>query len=72
MFKAKRAFSGFSVQDLAKTKNFYSAILGLEVNDEGVGVRLHLPGGATLFVYPKSDHQPATFTILNFEVRRYW
>jgi len=68
MFKAKAAFSGFSVDDLAKTKEFYTETLGLTVDDEGVGVRLQLPGGAGVFAYPKKDHQPATFTILNFEV----
>jgi catechol 2,3-dioxygenase-like lactoylglutathione lyase family enzyme len=68
MFKAKAAFSGFSVDDLAKTKEFYTKTLGLEVDDQGIGLRLHLPGGGTVFVYPKGDHQPATFTILNFEV----
>jgi catechol 2,3-dioxygenase-like lactoylglutathione lyase family enzyme len=68
MFKAKTAFSGFSVNDLAKAKNFYTQTLGLEVEDDGVGVRLHLPGGGTVFAYPKRDHQPATFTILNFAV----
>lgn len=69
MFKAKAAFSGFSVDDLAKAKEFYSGILGLKVDDEGVGIRLHLPGSAAVFAYPKGDHhQPATFTILNFRV----
>jgi len=68
MFEAKAAFSGFSVDDLAKAKGFYRETLGLKVDDEGVGVRLHLPGGGTVFAYPKADHQPATFTILNFEV----
>ncbi|PYT06079.1 MAG: glyoxalase [Acidobacteria bacterium] len=68
MFKAKAAFSGFSVDDLAKAKEFYTETLGLTVDDEGVGVRLQLPGGAAVFAYPKKDHQPATFTILNFEV----
>jgi catechol 2,3-dioxygenase-like lactoylglutathione lyase family enzyme len=68
MFKAKAAFSGFSVDALAKAKEFYTETLGLKVDDEGVGVRLHLPGGGTVFVYPKHDHQPATFTILNFQV----
>jgi catechol 2,3-dioxygenase-like lactoylglutathione lyase family enzyme len=68
MFKAKAAFSGFSVDDLAKSKEFYRETLGLKVDEEGVGVRLHLPGGGTVFAYPKDDHQPATFTILNFEV----
>lgn len=68
MFKAKAAFSGFSVNDLAKAKAFYSSTLGLKVEDDGVGVRLHLPAGGTVFAYPKADHQPATFTILNFQV----
>jgi catechol 2,3-dioxygenase-like lactoylglutathione lyase family enzyme len=69
MFKAKGAFSGFSVDDLTKGREFYSGVLGLEVEDEeGMGMRLHLPGGGTVFVYPKADHQPATFTILNLVV----
>jgi catechol 2,3-dioxygenase-like lactoylglutathione lyase family enzyme len=68
MFKAKSVFSGFSVNDLAKAKDFYTQTLGLEVENDGVGVRLHLPGGGTVFAYPKRDHQPATFTILNFAV----
>lgn len=68
MFKAKSAFSGFSVNDLAKAKTFYTQTLGLSVENDGVGMRLHLPGGATVFAYPKPDHQPATFTILNFAV----
>src|SRR5881398_3072273 len=68
MFKPKSAFSGFSVSDLAAAKRFYSETLGLKVEDDGVGMRLHLPGGGTVFAYPKKDHQPATFTILNFQV----
>ncbi|HCJ33461.1 MAG TPA: glyoxalase [Ktedonobacter sp.] len=68
MFKPKSAFSGFSVNDLAKAKAFYAETLGLQVDDEGVGMRLHLPDGGTVFAYPKDDHQPATYTILNFVV----
>jgi catechol 2,3-dioxygenase-like lactoylglutathione lyase family enzyme len=68
MFKAKAAFSGFSVSDLAKAKAFYSDTLGLQVEPDGVGVRLKLPSGGTVFMYPKPDHQPASFTILNFVV----
>jgi catechol 2,3-dioxygenase-like lactoylglutathione lyase family enzyme len=68
MFKAKSAFSGFSVDDLAKAKTFYAETLGLKVENDGVGVRLHLPGGGAVFAYSKPDHQPATFTILNFAV----
>jgi catechol 2,3-dioxygenase-like lactoylglutathione lyase family enzyme len=68
MFEPKQAFSGFSVDDLTKAKEFYSVTLGLTVDADGVGARLHLPGGGSVFFYPKLDHQPATFTILNFEV----
>ena len=68
MFKPKTAFSGFSVNDLAKAKAFYTQTLGLQVSEEGVGLRLHLPGGGTAFAYPKDDHQPATFTLLDFVV----
>jgi catechol 2,3-dioxygenase-like lactoylglutathione lyase family enzyme len=68
MLKAKAAFSGFSVDNLAKAKEFYAKILGLKVDVEGVGVRLQLPGGGSVFAYPKDNHQPASFTILNFVV----
>lgn len=68
MFKPRSAFSGFSVDDLAKAEDFYAGILGLRADRETMGLRLHLPGGAAVFVYAKEDHQPATFTILNFEV----
>ena len=69
MFKAKAAFSGFSVDDLPKAKEFYTKTVGLQVDDEGVGLRLRLPEGGTVFVYPKGGHHlPATFTILNFVV----
>jgi catechol 2,3-dioxygenase-like lactoylglutathione lyase family enzyme len=68
MFAPTAAFGGFSVDDLAKAKEFYSSTLSLTVEADGVGARLHLPGGGAVFFYPKPDHQPATFTILNFEV----
>jgi catechol 2,3-dioxygenase-like lactoylglutathione lyase family enzyme len=70
MFKSENAFSGFAVNDLASAKRFYSETLGLHLNEEGVGLWLHLPSGGRVLVYPKPDHQPATFTILNFEVSR--
>jgi len=60
MFKPQAAFSGFSVNDQAKSKEFYTGILGLKVDDGPMGLTLHLPGGATVFVYPKKDHVPAT------------
>jgi catechol 2,3-dioxygenase-like lactoylglutathione lyase family enzyme len=68
MFRARTAFSGFSVDDLAKAAEFYHDTLGLAVDNEGMGLRLHLPDGGTVFVYAKDTHQPATFTVLNFGV----
>ena len=67
MFKNTKAFSGFSVNDLKKAKEFYSETLGLEVS-ENMGLELHIAGGNNIFVYPKPNHTPATFTILNFIV----
>ncbi len=68
MFQPQTAFSGFSVKDLAKANEFYTQTLGLHVVEEGGGLSLHLPGGGTAFAYPKDNHQPATFTILDFVV----
>jgi catechol 2,3-dioxygenase-like lactoylglutathione lyase family enzyme len=69
MFKDTEAFSGFSVNDLAAAKKFYGETLGLEVKAlSGDMFELHLATGAKILVYPKDDHTPATFTILNFPV----
>ena len=65
---AKTVFSGFSVDSLSKAKAFYTETLELPVKDEGARLRLNLPNGAEVFVYEKGNHEPATFTILNFEV----
>ena len=68
MFQAKGAFSGFSVNDLQKARDFYANTLGLRIEDEPAGLSLQMPGsGRAVFVYPKPDHQPATFTILNWK-----
>ena len=68
MFKNTEAFPGFSVNDLRKAKEFYGQTLGLEVNELPQGLLLHIAGGARIFIYPKPNHTPATFTILNFPV----
>ena len=69
MFKATPAFSGFSVDDVARAKDFYGNTLGLDVEEvPGMGLTLKMAGGANIFVYPKDNHEPATFTILNFSV----
>ena len=69
MFKDSKAFSGFSVNDLAAAKAFYGGTLGLPVSEPMGQLRLELAGGGTVFVYAKPDHVPATFTILNFPVK---
>jgi catechol 2,3-dioxygenase-like lactoylglutathione lyase family enzyme len=68
MFRDARAFSGFSVNDLAVAKEFYGRTLGLEVDENPQGLRLKIAGGNPTFIYPKGDHIPATYTILNFPV----
>ena len=68
MFKDTHAFSGFSADDIPRAKQFYGETLGLNVTDEMGGLALHLGGGANVFIYPKDNHVPATFTVLNFPV----
>lgn len=68
MFKNNKAFSSFSVNDLKKAQQFYGETLGLEVSESPEGLNLNLAGGNKIFVYPKDNHVPATFTILNFLV----
>src|SRR4051812_26073530 len=70
MFKAKTSFGSFSVDDLARARKFYVETLGLQVEEEGeMGLKLHLPGGGMVFVYPKGEkHLPAGFTVLNLVV----
>lgn len=68
MLQARATFSGISVNDLAKAREFYVDTLGFKVLNEEMGLQLELPGGSQLFVYDKPDHQPATFTVLNFVV----
>ena len=68
MFKDVEAFSGFSVNDIPKAKEFYGDTLGLDVAEFSGLLQLKLGGGGSLMVYPKDNHEPATFTILNFPV----
>ena len=67
MLKDKPAFSGFSTNDIEAAKRFYGDKLGLDVRDTEMGFELHV-GPTHVFIYPKADHQPATFTVFNFEV----
>lgn len=68
MFETTKAFSGFSVDDIPRAKQFYGETLGLSVTEEYGLLTLHIAGDRPTIVYPKPDHVPATFTILNFPV----
>lgn len=69
MFGTTKTFSSFAVSDLAAAREFYAETLGLEVSEEDMGLLiLHVAEGGPIMVYPKPDHAPAGFTILNFSV----
>lgn len=68
MFQDTKAFSGFSVDDIGRARGFYGETLGLRVDEEGGMLFLRLGGGGTVLLYPKDDHRPAEFTVLNFPV----
>jgi len=69
MLKHSKAFFGFSVDNLIKAKNFCKEILELDVKDNPMGlIELHIEGSNNILIYPKPNHVPATFTILNFPV----
>ncbi len=68
MLAKSKAFSGFSVNDIPAAKAFYEETLGLEVSEENGMLSLHIADSREIFVYPKPNHEPATFTILNFPV----
>jgi len=68
MFGTTKAFSGFSVNDVAAAKAFYGDTLGLRVSEEHGMLTLHIAGDRDILVYPKPNHTPAAYTILNFPV----
>ena len=69
MFKDAKAFSGFSVDDVPRARQFYAETLGLDVDEENGMLTLRIAGDRDTLVYPKGDaHTPASFTILNFPV----
>ena len=68
MFANTKAFSGFAVDDLQKAQAFYGETLGLKTSEEYGLMTLHLAGDRDTLIYPKPDHTPATYTILNFPV----
>ena len=69
MLKDSKAFSGFSTGDIPKTKEFYAATLGLDVTESHGVLTLRLAGGNNVLIYTKPNHVPATFTVLNFQVK---
>ena len=68
MLGDSKAFSGFSANDIEKAKEFYGRTLGLKVSESNGLLTLHLAGGDNVLIYPKPNHTPATFTVLNFPV----
>lgn len=69
MFKHTKAFGGFSVDNTEKAKKFYQEVLGLDVREGMMGIlELHIQDSNPIIVYPKEDHIPATYTVLNFPV----
>ena len=68
MLATSKAFSGFAAPDIAKTREFYSQTLGLKVSEDHGLLTLHLAGGNNVLIYPKPNHVPASFTVLNFPV----
>src|SRR5215204_4273456 len=68
MFTNTKAFSGFAVDDVDKAREFYSETLGIEVSEENGILTLHIAGDRPTIVYPRPNHTPAQYTILNFPV----
>jgi len=69
MLRDSQAFSGFAVKDIDQARTFYAETLGLEAEIEDMGtLSIHLGTGARVMAYPKPDHVPATYTVLNFPV----
>jgi predicted enzyme related to lactoylglutathione lyase len=68
MFQKSKAFSGFSANDMPAAKEFYGGTLGLDVAETNGMLELHPGGGGVVMIYPKPNHTPATFTVLNFPV----
>lgn len=67
MLDSTKVFSSFSTNDVAAAKQFYGEVLGLEVTEGPMGLDLKV-GNSHIFIYPKDNHTPASFTVLNFEV----
>lgn len=69
MFKVNNAFGSFSVDNLQKAKEFYGTTLGMDISEEHGILNLKVAAGSRIIIYPKANHTPATFTVLNFPVK---
>ena len=68
MFRDSHAFSGFSTDDIDAARHFYRDTLGLKTNEQMGALGLEFAGGGRVFIYPKPNHEAATYTVLNFPV----
>jgi catechol 2,3-dioxygenase-like lactoylglutathione lyase family enzyme len=68
VFGDSEAFSGFSTDDIERAREFYATTLGLDTSEQNGILHLHLANGGEVVIYPKQNHEPATFTVLNFQV----
>ena len=68
MLRDSHGFSGFSTNDIPKAKAFYADTLGLQITEANGMLTLEFAGGGRVIIYPKPDHQAATFTVLNLPV----
>jgi predicted enzyme related to lactoylglutathione lyase len=68
MLRDSKAFSGFSANNIPQAKEFYGSTLGLKISESNGLLTLHLAGGNNVLIYPKPNHTPAAFTVLNFPV----
>jgi catechol 2,3-dioxygenase-like lactoylglutathione lyase family enzyme len=68
MIKDSHAFSGYSSNDIPACRTFYADVLGLKVDEAMGGLGIDFAGGGRVYIYPKDNHEPATFTVLNFPV----
>jgi catechol 2,3-dioxygenase-like lactoylglutathione lyase family enzyme len=68
MLGGSNGFTSFSVDDVPKAKEFYGQTLGVEVSEDSGALWIQFPTGARVFAYPKDNHIPATYTVLNFPV----
>jgi catechol 2,3-dioxygenase-like lactoylglutathione lyase family enzyme len=68
LFKNRKVFSSFSVDDVEKAKDFYGKTLGIDISESKEGLSLYPKTSREIFIYPKTDHTPASFTVLNFPV----